>query len=110
MPALPWWAASLVANVTIIAVEYLNRTQPDLWSALVRTWPLILVAQVCIFWAWNGAPSLLLAWAVFFVGSSLARLVMVTGVLGESYQAGWVLLGITLLGLGSLAIKQGVQL
>lgn len=109
MLGLPFWAASIIANLAIIVCEYVNRTSADLPSALVRTWPLIVVAQVCLWAAWNGAPSLMVAWAVFFLGSSLARLLMVTLVLGEPIRLSAVLLGVALMGAGSYVVKLGTE-
>lgn len=109
MPALPFWAASIVANFAIIWCEYLNRTSADFSSALVRTWPFIILAQYCLWAAWNKAPSLMVAWAVFFVGSSLARVLMVTTVLGEPIRLPWVVLGVSMMGAGSYAIKLGTE-
>lgn len=109
MPAVPFWVASIVANVAIISCEYVNRTSVDLSSALVRTWPLIIVAQVCLWAAWNGAPSLYVAWGIFFLGSSLARLTLVTMVLGEPVRLPWIILGVGLMGVGSFVLKLGTE-
>jgi len=107
---VPWWVvAALLANCSIVGVEYLNRTQPDLQSALMRTWPLIVLGQVCIFYAWHYAPSLLMAWAVFALGNSLMRVAMVTAVLGEPAKLTWVFLGISLMFAGSYAVKVGTM-
>lgn len=109
MLGLPFWAASIIANLAIIVCEYVNRTSADLPSALVRTWPLIVLAQVCLWAAWNGAPSLMIAWAVFFIGSSLARLLLVTTVLGEPIRLAYVLAGVAIMGLGSFVVKLGTE-
>ena len=103
---IPWWIASLVANVSIITTEYINRTQPDLLSALSRTWPLIVVAQACLFFSYNGAPSLLMAWIVFTVGNSVIRLTMAGTVLGETFHVQWAVVGAILMALASFCIKR----
>lgn len=77
--SIPWWGASLVSNATIVAVEYMNRTggYPTFGHALLRTAPLILVMQWGLFRAWSGAPTMLLAWAFFVAGNTVARLLSV---------------------------------
>ncbi len=105
---MPWWiATSLLANAAIISVEYLNRQQPDLGSALMRTWPLIILAQVCLYFSWHYAPSLMVAWATFALGNSLMRLVMVGSALGEPMKMTWTVGGIALMMLGSYLVKVG---
>jgi hypothetical protein len=107
---MPYWVlANLLANASIMCVEYLNRTQPDLPAALLRTWPLIVVGQVCLWYSWKHAPSLLLCWAVFSVGNSLMRLALVTSILGEPTRMPWVLGGIGLMFGGSYLVKVGTQ-
>jgi hypothetical membrane protein len=103
-----WWViASVMANAAIIAVECLNRTQPSLGDAMVRTWPLIVLAQVGLYFSWHHAPHMMVAWLVFTVGNSIMRVIATTSVLGEPMKIWWVLLGIALMFAGSLAIKQG---
>lgn len=105
---MPWWTlASIVTSVMVTAVEYINRTQPTLGDALWRSWPLILVAQVAIYYAWNRSPAMFLVWAVFAIGNALLRLLVAGPILGEPMRLPWVLGGIALLILGGLAIKVG---
>lgn len=86
-----WWCvASLVSNACIISTEYLNRTSTGTWlSVLPYTAPLIIVAQYCLFRAFNGAPHWLLAWAVFTVGNSIMRVTAVA--LFGDHVANWAL-------------------
>ena len=107
MPTWAWIATSVMANVAIIAVELLNRTQPSLGDALWRTWPLIVIAQVGLYFTWHHAPHMMVAWVVFAVGNSLMRVAVTGGVLGEPMKLGWVALGICLMFAASLAIKMG---
>lgn len=105
---MPWWiAASVVANVAIIITEYLNRSTAGLGNALMHTWPFILTAQVCLYFAWRTAPSLLLVWAVFTLGNSIMRIAMVGLWLHEPLKWTWIVLGISLMFVGSYAIKMG---
>ena len=105
--SIPLWAfASLLANATIIATEYLNRTQPTLLAAWSRTWPLILVAQACLYFSYNRAPSLLMAWIVFTVGNSMMRLTMAYLFLKEPFHAQWAVGGALLMALASYCIKK----
>lgn len=103
---LPWWAISLLSNVAIIATEYLNRTQPSMQEALVRTWPLIVLAQVCLYFSYNRAPSLLVAWIMFSVGNSAMRLLMAGTVMHEPFHAPWAVAGAVLMMVASYCIKQ----
>jgi hypothetical protein len=96
-----------MANAAIIAVECLNRTQPSLGDAMLRTWPLIVVAQVGLYFTWHHAPHMMMAWVVFSVGNSIMRVVATGSILGEPMKLGWIALGIGLMFAGSFAIKQG---
>lgn len=82
---MPWWAWSLVANVAINTIEYLNRTAgfATVWDAFKVTGPLIVLAQVGLFHAWQGAPSLMLAWIFFFACNTAMRLGSVHFLVGE---------------------------
>lgn len=105
---IPWWAFSLLANVTITAIEYLNRTggYPSFGHALLRTAPLILIAQWGLFRSWRDAPSLLVAWAFFSVGNCVMRI-------GSAYFAvqeppSWLTLaGVALMMFGAYVVKVG---
>ena len=80
---MTWWVASLISNLAIICTEYLNRTATGGWvTVLPQTAPLIIVAQFCLFRAFNGAPHWMLAWAVFTVGNSIMRVAAV-GLFGD---------------------------
>ena len=106
---VPWWLLSLVSNVAIIATEYLNRKQPTLLSAWGRTWPLILVAQACLYFSYNRAPSLLTAWIVFTVGNSIIRLTMAGTVLGEPFKPHWAFAGAALMAVASYCVKMATS-
>ncbi len=80
---MQWWVASLISNVAIILTEYLNRHATGGWtSVLPQTAPLIILAQFCLFRAFNDAPHWFTAWAVFTVGNSIMR-VSAVGLFGE---------------------------
>ncbi len=102
---LPWWVISLASNASIITTEFLNRTQPTLPAALSKTWPLILFAQVCLYYSYNRAPSLLMAWIVFTVGNSAMRLTMAKFWLDEPFHAPWAVGGALLMVAASYCIK-----
>lgn len=103
MASVPWWFVwSLVANVTINVIEYLNRTAGFAHpiDAFKTTAPLIILAQVGLFYAWKGAPSMMLAWACFSAMNSLMRLVSNHYFVGEPLSIrGWVGCGIMFLGM-----------
>lgn len=107
---LPWYLASLIANVAIIATEYLNRNATGGWtSVLPQTAPLIIVAQWCLFLAFNGAPHWLMAWAVFTIGNSLMRVATVGLTAGEIASYPHVLLGIVIMVGGAFLLKEGLS-
>lgn len=101
----PWWVVSLASNAAIIRTEYLNRTAPSFPAALVNTWPLILFAQACLFYSYNRAPSLLIAWVVFTTGNSAMRLIMARFFLDEPFRPAWALAAASLMIAGSYCIK-----
>ena len=103
-----WWVASIVANITITVIEYLNRAgQFDSFGeALIRTGPFILVAQWGLFYAWRDAPSFMFAWAFFTVGNSLMRLVSAQFVIGEPMSL-TTLFGVSLMFGGAYFVKVG---
>lgn len=103
---IPWWAYSLLANVSVITIEYTYRVQPTLLDAWWRCWPLIVIAQFTLYFSYHGAPSLLGAWIVFTIANSTMRLGVASFILGEPVQLPWALLGITLAICAGLSIKQ----
>lgn len=107
---IPWWIfASLLANVSLISVEYFYRSQADFAAAMSRAWPLIVLGQVGLYFAWHNAPHLLVAWAIFSIGNSLIRLAMVTFILGEPTKIPWALAGISLMFVGGYVVKMGTM-
>ena len=112
LAAIPWWACSILSNVSIIAVEYLNRySGGGSWLLALRyTWPLIILAQWCLWRSWSAAPHWLTAWMVFTVGNSLMRVAAV-GLFGAGEVASWhrVVAGIGTMVLGSFILKGGLR-
>ncbi len=107
---MSWVVASLVANVAIIVTELLNRGATGGWmSVLPKTAPLILVAQFCLFRAFNGAPHWLMAWAVFTVGNSAMR-IMTVRFFGEPV-ANWyyAIFGIAVMIGGAFLVKESLH-
>lgn len=107
---MAWWIASLIANVAIIGTEYLNRHATGGWlSVLPQTFPLIVVAQFCLFRAFNDAPHWFMAWAVFTVGNSIMR-VSAVGLMGEKV-ASWpiALASITVMMCGAFLMKTALK-
>ena len=103
---IPWWLSSIVANVAIAAIEYLNRAggYDSFWSAVLRTGPLIVVAQWGLFGAWNHAPSFLLAWAVFTAGNCVIRMASSHYMVGERLNI-WTIAGAALIMGGAYVIN-----
>lgn len=111
MIVFPWWAASLLSNVVIIATEHINRHATAGWlSVLPQTLPLIVIAQFCLFRAFNGAPHWMWAWAVFALGNATMRLVAV-GMFGTDGMGNWlrVIAGVVIMLGGALFMKSGLR-
>ncbi len=107
---MPWWVASIMANVAIIWIEYMNRGAANGWlSVLPKTALPILIAQWGLFQAWNGAPHWMTAWLVFYLGSSALRIGSVAATTQEIGSWPHIILGIALLAGGSIAVKLGLQ-
>lgn len=108
---MPWFVASMLSNVCIILVEYINRgADGNFWQTLPYTGLPILLAQWCLFQAWNGAPHWMTAWVVFVIGNSIMRVVAVQlGAVDEIGHWPHVLLGITVMLAGSLLVKEGLR-
>lgn len=105
---IPWWVASIVANVAITGCEYLNRAggYETFGQAILRTGPLILVAQWALWRSWSGAPSFLLAWATFSLGGLFLRVLSARFLLGE--PLGWrTLAGVVLVAFGAHLVRSG---
>ncbi len=109
---MTWWVASIVSNVAIIAIEYLNRTRDfeSFLHALPYTGVLIVIAQWALFQNWSGAPHWLMAWVVFAVGNAVMRTAVV-GITGTDGIGDWsmVLIGTATMLAGSLVLKQGLS-
>lgn len=102
---MPWWMISLIANFAIITTEYINRTSPTQLDALKKTAILIVIAQTCLYYSYNGAPSLMMAWVVFTIGNSAMRLGMAGLILNEPLKLPWALLAVGLMTAGAWCIK-----
>ena len=81
---IPWWVASLVANVCIVRIEFINRTvDGNFLDVLPQTWWMIAIAQWGLFNSWNGAHSMMIAWAGFTAMNNVMRLASVQWAVGE---------------------------
>lgn len=106
IPNVPWWIGSLVANVGIARIEYLNRIAKfdSFEDALTHTWWLILISQYGLFNAWNGAPSFMAAWAVFTAGNFFLRLISARFLVGEPMTI-WTYVGALCVFAGGAVVK-----
>ena len=107
---LPWWAAGIVANGAICAVEYFNRTQGATgWMGALRyTLPFIIIGQWALYRSWHGAPTMIVAWMFFTIGNNLVRLLSSYFLVGERF--GWqVPLGCAVMFAGSYLVKMGMR-
>lgn len=81
---MTWWMWSIVANFMIVLVEAVNRTATvGPLETLPKTFLPIALMQIALFYAWQGAPSLMMAWAFLTVGSAVLRVLTVRFVVGE---------------------------
>lgn len=105
---MTWWMASILANVGIAVVEYLNRTQSyeGFHNAVMVTGPFILVAQYGLWRAWDGAPSFMLAWAFFTACNGLLRLISAQWFVGEGLNL-TTMVGVSVIYAGVYLIKVG---
>lgn len=113
MTAYLWVLASLTANAAIIATEYMNRHGDGIVETMSRTWPLIIVAQVCLFLSFNrdtGASHWFAAWAVFTIGNAMMRISAVAYTTPHEV-ASWtnVSIGIFVMIAGALFMKTGLS-
>ena len=105
---MPWWVASILANVCIATIEYMNRVGgfPDFGRAVMTTWPLIIIAQLGLFYAWRDAPSFMFAWAFFALGNSILRVISAQYLIQE--PSSWLTLtGVAVIFVGAALVKAG---
>jgi hypothetical protein len=105
-----WWIASLIANVNIAVVEYLNRAgkYDSFGEAILRTGVFVMLAQWGLWRCWDGAPSFMTAWAFFTAGNLILRLVSNHFLVGEPLNllAG---AGVALVVAGAQLVKMGAM-
>lgn len=110
--SVPWWAASLLSNVCIMCVEYMNHAggYGSFSATFLRTAPLILVAQWGLYRAFSGAEHWLIAWAVFTVGNSIMRVSAVYTLQGDEV-GNWfqVMTAIGIMMGGAFLLKGGLR-
>ncbi len=104
---LPWWAWSVVSNFAILFVEFQYRKGgfASYFDALPVIILPILVLQCGLFYTFRDAPSYMLGWAVYFVGSALLRFVT-AALVGEPASLTTVC-GVMLIALGAYVVKLG---
>lgn len=107
-----WWlAASLLANVAINMIEFLNRRAGhdlNFLQQLQHTWWLILVAQFGLFYAYRDAASLMVAWTVFSSANCVMRLISNHFFVGEPMSAmAWC--GAGLMMAGMVVVRLGTK-
>lgn len=112
LSTIPWWAASLLANACIMGVEYFNHAGGfGSWGqTLIRTAPLIIVAQWGLYHSFSGATHWLMAWAFFSIGNAIMRVAAVTLLQGNQIGSlAHVMIGVAVMILGSLVLKEGLS-
>lgn len=104
-----WVLFSLMANVSVQFVEYLNRSgSAGFFRTLVVTGPFIVLAQWGLYESWRNAPHFLAAWLVFTVGNAVARLAVSRYVLGETYNW-YAAVGVAMIMAGALVTKSALH-
>ena len=103
-----WIAYSILANVFIAFIEYINHAagKPNFGSALLITGIPILICQYALYRAFSGANSMFMAWMVFTVGNSLCCVISVKLFVHQPISH-YQLLGISVIILGGYLIKMG---
>lgn len=74
---MTWWASGMLANLCIMIVESVNRsnTYGSFAGTIPYTITFILLAQWGLYHSWSTAPTMMMAWAFFTCGNSAMRLV-----------------------------------
>lgn len=110
IPLPSWWVASIIANVAIIYIEYVNRATSGGWTeALPLTVGPIILAQFMLFLAFNGAPHWLAGWGFFTIGNSIMRIIAVYFFASAVGSWSFVSLGIATMLAGGLILKLGLK-
>ncbi len=104
---MTWWMASIVANLCVARVEYVNRiTDGGFAEVMWINWWAIALMQWGLYRAWNGAPSFMFGWAFFMVGNMALRLFTARMLLEEPVS--WLTLaGVSLAIAGAYLVKIG---
>jgi len=105
-----WIVWSLVANVSVMSLEFVNRSNyfGTFLKGLPYTIWLIMLAQIGLYYCFRDAPSYMTAWAVFTVGNAIIRVISNSVLLNE--QLNWMI-GIGVVGMVGCAflIKSGIS-
>lgn len=103
---MPWWAYSLVANLSIALLEYTYRsaTFTSFWQGAHLILPLNIITAYGLFHSYRGAPSFLFAWIFFFVCNLVLRLGVAHWALAEPVSL-LNLVGVALVFAGALFLK-----
>ena len=102
------YLAGLVFTATsaISVIEYLSRTQDEVTTALLYSAPFVVLSQVCLYYIFSNGPSVMGAWITFSIAMSVSRIVNSVFILKEPLSLPWLLMGVTLMLLSGLCIKQ----
>ena len=104
-----WILAGLLANVGIMFVEYINRTQDgNFFQVLPVTIGPIMIAQFGLWYSWSHAPSMMLAWICFTVGNNTLRIAN-SYLVGEPFNVFYAA-GLSLAIAGACFIKHGASI
>lgn len=104
LPSWLWVLTSVLANVLIMIIEFHYRTMVFSPQVFLRLVPLVVLMQLCLWYTWHQASSLMLAWAVFTAGNTVLRLVSSYVLVGEGVSVSTVL-GVCCIMGGAVIIK-----
>jgi len=96
----------LIAVTSISGIEYISRTTGNVTDALIKSAPLVLLSQYCLYYIFSSGSSIMAAWITFTIAMSASRIVNSVFVLREDLSFPWLLAGITMMTLSGLCIKQ----
>ena len=109
---IPWWAASIVANVCCIGCELIYRRSTGGWVAAIPALAVpTIVGSWALFQTFNGAPHWLFGWAVFALGSAVMRVAASQFLVEGDDITSWplVMAGYAVMLCGSLILKEGLS-
>lgn len=105
IPSVPWYLGAVIGATMALLVEWVNRGGgfKTYDETLLRVAIPVFFLQYGLFCAWRGAPSMMLAWSVYFATTVVLRLAL-NYHLGETMNTmSWI--GTALVIAGAVVLK-----